>query len=87
MQLIVFTIPVNTPKHGMLKPRKEQCDESGRLDEKYAERRAVQKIACYNLISSVFSEYFYSEMPGSSLATRGASETKRPTKPTRTRTN
>ena len=87
MQLIVLTFPSISPKRGLFNPRKEQCDESGRLDEKYAERRAVQKIACYNLISSVFSEYFYSEMPGSSLATRGASETKRPTKPTRTRTN
>jgi hypothetical protein len=37
---------------------KNNVTSRGRLDEKYAERRAVQKLAQCNLISRVFSEYF-----------------------------
>jgi hypothetical protein len=45
MQLIVFTGPTANPKRGLLKPSKEHVTSRVRLDEKYAERRAVQKSA------------------------------------------
>ena len=56
-----------------------------RLDEKYAERRALIKLANQEPnFARVCGVFFAKEMPGSSPAARCAHQCKRPTKPART---
>jgi hypothetical protein len=41
---------------------KRQGERCERVDEKYAARRALFKVACYSQSSRVFAEYFCSDM-------------------------
>ena len=81
-------LPNNPPARSVPNQAKNNVTSRARLDEKYYDRRAVQKLAKYKLTSRVFLEYFSRkrcparvQLPGAhaNRATNSPETQKRPT--------